>query len=207
MYRLINDFARPVVDSLPRDFLQKYEWLVQNVSQADEPSYQKAYRSFWAMGPAQLSPAFYTAYFRALKSSIGQPPELRDVIQLLYESSARRNGDQSIQFSFATKLVHMTNRRLPIYDSRIAQFYCFQVPAGKMGLQNRIAKYMSFHAFLIQEYGRVLERGLLTVAIQEFRRQFNPQNITDEKIVDSIIWAFATLLKKEGLLKKAVVYS
>jgi len=207
MYRLINDFAQPVVDSLPRDFLQNYEWLVQNVAQADELSYRKAYRRFWAMGPAQLSSNFYTAYFRSLKSSIGQPRELRDIIQSLYESSTRRNGDQSIQFSFATKLVHMTNRRLPIYDSRIAQFYCFQIPAGKMGLQDRIDKCMGIYAFLIQEYGRVLERGLLTVAIQEFRRQFNPRNITDEKIVDSLIWAFVTLLNKEGLLKKAVVYS
>src|SRR6266404_2713523 len=126
MYRLINDFAAPVVDSIPREFLENYEWLVQNADQANKPSYQKEYRRFWAMNAAQLSPDFYTAYFRALRISISQPPELRDVVQGLYESSARRNGDRSIQFSFATKLVHMASPRLPIYDSRVAKFYFFK---------------------------------------------------------------------------------
>lgn len=207
MYRLINDFARPVVDGIPREFLENYEWLAQNAAKADQPSYQKEYRRFWAMNAAQLSPDFYTTYFRALKVSISQPPQLRDVVHWLYESSARRSGDKSIQFSFATKLVHMASPRLPIYDSRIAKFYFFRVPAEQGRPQDRIDKFLEFYAFLIEEYGRVIERGLLTAAIQEFRHQFNPQHITEEKIIDSLIWAFVTLLNEGALLKKDIAYS
>lgn len=207
MYRLINDFAQPVVDRIPRAFLPNYQWLVQNADRADQLSYQKEYRRFWAMNAAQLSPAFYRAYFRLLKGNKKKTPNLGDAVNTLYNAAVRRNGDRSIQFSFATKLVHMANPHLPIYDSRVADFYFFESPARSLSLKQRIGKFLDFHTFLMQEYRRVLEQGRLTVAIQEFRRQFNPQHITDEKIIDSLIWAFVTLLNDGGIPNKTVVYS
>jgi hypothetical protein len=207
MYRLINDFAGPVVDRIPRDFLPNYQWLVQNTDQADQPSYQREYRRFWAMNAAQLSPDFYRNYFELLKSSSKKTAILADVVNTLYNAAVRRNGDRSIQFSFATKLVHMTNPHLPIYDSRVAEFYFYQSPAGTLSLRERIGKFLDFHTFLTQEYRRVIEQELLAVAIQEFRRQLDPQHITDEKIVDSLVWAFVTLLNDGGIPNKTVVYS
>jgi len=52
----------------------------------------------------------------------------------------------------------------------------------------------------------VLNGGLLATAIQEFRLKLNPQHFTDEKIVDSLIWAFVGLLRKGALPKGQIVY-
>jgi hypothetical protein len=46
----------------------------------------------------------------------------------------------------------------------------------------------------------------LAKTIQEYRRQLQPQRVTDEKIVDSIIWAFVCLLRKGALPKGQVTY-
>jgi len=63
-----------------------------------------------------------------------------DVVQTLYESSAPRSGERLIQFSFATKLVHMASPRLPIYDSRVVEVYFFQVPR-EPDLQELVRSY------------------------------------------------------------------
>jgi hypothetical protein len=131
---------------------------------------------------------------------------LSDVTHILYDSSARRDGRQSLQFSFATKLLHMTNPVLPIFDSQIAGFYFFQETGTGLNLQQRIDGFVAFHAFLVQEYARVLRFGLLAKAIEEYRRQLKPQHVTDEKIVDSLIWAFVGLLRKGALPKGQVTY-
>lgn len=208
MYNLINQFAQTVVSTIAIKpaHVMDYEWLLQNVGQATQSSYQKKYREYWGMDAAQLSPAFYTAYFGALNSARTNTPTLTSLVQALYAASARKKGQKSLQFSFTTKLLHMANQHIPIYDSRIAAFYFFATPANKT-LQRRINRFVSFHNFLIGEYARVLQNNLLATAIQEFKRQLKPQHFTDEKIIDSLIWAFVGLLRKGALMNGQIVYS
>ena len=100
---------------------------------------------------------------------------------------------------------------MPIYDSQVAAFYFFQEPDIKDAkdpgdLKRRIGVFTSFHDFLRQEYARVLQNNLLASAIKEFRVRLSPQHFTDEKIVDSLIWAFVGLLWKGGLQKGQIAY-
>ena len=206
MYSLINQFAETVVGAIPPNHVADYEWLLQNTAHLTTSDYQRKYRLYWAMNVAQLSPPFYSAYFGALDAALKQTTTLSDVTRILYDASARRDGRQSLQFSFATKLLHMANPVLPICDSQIAGFYFFQETTTSLNLQQRINGFVAFHDFLVQEYARVLESGLLAEAIQEYRRQLNPQHVTDEKIVDSLIWAFVGLLRKGALPKGQVAY-
>jgi hypothetical protein len=204
MYDLINQFAQTVVGTIPPEHVTDYEWLLQNVGQASTPDYQRRYRRFWAMNAAQLSPAFYTAYFSALSAAMNPSPSLSSIAQTLHAVSARQNGQKSLQFSFATKLLHMTKPHSPIYDSQVTAFYFFQ--EASTDLQQRISGLVAFYGFLTREYARVLNSGLLASAIQEFRLRLNPQHLTDEKIVDSLIWAFVALLRKGALPKGQVIY-
>jgi hypothetical protein len=158
------------------------------------------------MNVAQLSPSFYSAYFGGLDAALKQTVSLSEVTRILYDASARRDGRQSVQFSFATKLLHMTNPVLPIFDSQIAGFYFFQESATGLNLQERISGFVAFHDFLVQEYARVLKCGLLVQAIEEYHRRLKPQHVTDEKIVDSLIWAFVGLLRRGALPKGQVTY-
>jgi hypothetical protein len=100
----------------------------------------------------------------------------------------------------------MTNPRLPIYDSMVADFYFYDSPANKQPLAQRIKHLVSFHDFLTSEYARILRLGLLSPAIQMFRQQFNPLHFTDEKIIDSLIWAFVSQLKNGGLPHGRIIY-
>jgi hypothetical protein len=204
MYHLVNQFAVAIVDTIPRDDLLEYKWLLKNISQANTLDYQKRYKNYWQMNVAQLGSDFYRAYFNALTSLPPQQRMLCDLIQVLYDASARRDGRKSIQFSFATKLLHMTNPGLPLYSSEITKFFFFRERESE--LSRRIAELASFHDFLIQEYARVVENGLLLSAIQEFRHRFNTWHFTDEKIIDSLICAFVRLLENGALLKGKLVY-
>ena len=107
----------------------------------------------------------------------------------LYQIPINTNR-QALQFSFCTKLCHMLNREIPIYDSRIRIFYNFVEPIRELPVVQRIDGYVQFHQFLINEYNRVLNEGLLAPSIQAFRQHLGPQHFTDIKVIDSLIWAF-----------------
>ncbi len=205
MYSLINRHAAAIVRAIPLDFVTEYEWLLMNQSQVNSPDYQRRYRAYWAMNAAQLGADFYIGYFDLL-STIGNPRQsLSDVCCRLYDCSGRRDGRKSLQFSFATKLLHMANPQLPIYDSRVANFYFFERPENG-DLPQRISTLLAFHEFLTREYKRVLEQGLLQTAIDEFRDKLKRQRFTDEKVIDSLIWKTEELLSKGALMNGRISY-
>lgn len=206
MYPLINKNATKVITAVPDNEVLTYEWLLQNVEQVATERYQATYRKYWAMGTARFGPKFYAAYFTALRSADAGKLGLRELLANLHDASARHNGTRSLQFSFATKLLHMRNPQLPIYDSHVAQFYFFQLPKADRKLQPRVDGCVDFYNFLVREYARVLRDGLLTNTIEEFRRRLKPQYLTDEKIIDFLIWAFVSSAKGGALLRSEIVY-
>ena len=201
MYNLIDQFAKEIVSTIPPEHVTEYDWLLQNVGHVSTPGYQQKYRSYWALNVARLNPSFYRAYFNALGTAPTQKPTLSNVVHILYNASTNRSGRKSLQFSFATKLLHMANPQLPLYSSEVTAFFFFELPAGE--IKQRLTKLVAFHDFLIREYARVLKNGLLAGAIQEFRLRLRPQHFTDEKVVDSLIWAFVA--KQRGLLKNQIM--
>jgi hypothetical protein len=200
MYSFINKNADKVVASVTRDFVTEYSWLIQNAipSQIGTPAYQKRYRKYWSMNLSQLSPDFFLAYFRILAKARREQIPLDRIVNYLYEASTRMNGQKSVQFSFATKLLHMTDQHLPVYDSQVAEFYFFQAPT-RGSFEERLAALTEFYEYLRVEYARVLKNGLLSTAIKAFRREFPENKFTDEKIIDSLIWAFIKLLRSRQI--------
>jgi hypothetical protein len=173
MYSLINRHAEVVVRSINDG--SEYEWLIEKVTPPIPSDFRGRYRNFWSMNQSQLSPDFFETYFAALADAPSRPRQIDHIVASLYEASTRKNGQKSIQFSFATKLLHMTDQHLPVYDSQVAEFYFFQVPTGK-SYEERLASLTSFYDFLKEEYARVLRDGLLKTSMQEFRREF-PKNL------------------------------
>jgi len=206
MYALINQHIQIILRSIAPDHATEYDWLIQNVSQAGTAEYQANYRQYWAMNAARLSPAYCATYFQELQAALTNPPALRSLVGKLYKTPTQGSGKQSLQFSFATKLLHTANCQSPIYDSFVAAFYFFQAPDSGRPLEGRITELVAFHDFLCKEYERVLANGLLAESIQAFRSQFNPQHFTEEKIIDSLIWAYVGLLNNGGLTEGRIVF-
>jgi hypothetical protein len=205
MYSVICTFQQTIISSISPQEVTNYDRLRQNVGQANTAAYQQLYRDFWGMNVAQLSIGFYTTYFEFLKATT--TPTLANLCQALYDSSARRDGTRTLQFSFATKLLHTLNPHLPIFDSKVARFYLFEPPSSDRPAPERIGKLTVFHGFLKAEYERVINSSQLATAIDAFHQRFNPQQHTDEKIVDWLIWKLVNLADGGALLNGQIVYS
>lgn len=173
MYSVISTFQQPILSSIRAQDVTEYDWLLQNVGQANTAGYQKRYKDFWGMNRAQLSSGFYATYFEHLKAPT--TPVLENLCQALYDSSERRNGTRTLPFSFATKLLHTLNPELPIYDSRVARFFLFNAPSSERPVPERISKLTAFHRFLGTDYARVIDSGQLGTAIDAFRQRFKPE--------------------------------
>ena len=111
---------------------------------------------------------------------------------------------KALQFSFASKLVHMLNPRLPVYDRMVEAFHF--LPRSYMGTPERkLQNLLRSYEFLIEEYGRVLKHGLLAPAIDAFRQRFGVEtDYSDEKIIDTLIWKFVPFLEG-GAVRDGVV--
>lgn len=206
MYDLINEHVQVVLDGLPDGHVPGYDFLSTNVAHAAEEEYQHAYKQYWRMHRFITNPAYFDTYFHELQNAQANIPTVSVLAQRLYLTPIRPNGPQSLQFSFAAKLLNVVDGRIPIYDSRVAAFYFFQEDDGAVPLPVRIHALTDFHSFLSKEYRRVLGERLLQHSIEQFRHQLNPAHFTDEKIIDSLIWSFAGILLGGGLPARQIIY-
>jgi len=187
--RNIERILRSIQSGTP-PHVTEYDWLIQNLHRVAETDYQKRYKRYWRLNGAGLSQNYCQRYFQYLQ--FGLDGNVLDPGTLAYElyQIPINNNRRALQFSFCTKLCHMLDRRLPIYDSNIRTFYAFKTPGYGLTVRQRIAQFMCFYRFLIAEYNRVLDGRLLHVSIQAFRQRFRPHHFSDVKIIDSLIWAW-----------------
>lgn len=189
-YEEINGNIDRILGTIGPADVAQYDWLIQNIHQVAQSEYQRRYKAFWRLSGAGLSQTYCRAYFQFLQAGLNNNVlHLNNLAYELYQIPINTNR-QALQFSFCTKLCHMLNRVIPIYDSRIRTFYNFVEPLRRLPIGQRIAGYVQFHQFLINEYNRVLNEGLLAPSIQAFRQHLGPQRFTDIKVIDSLIWSF-----------------
>jgi len=188
-YREINENIDQILVSIQPRHITEYDWLVQNIHNVAKADYQRRYKNYWRLNGVGLSQNYCQAYFQHLQAGLNNSaPQLNIIVNRLYQIPVRPNK-YALQFSFCTKLCHMINRHSPIYDRYIRAFYDFKTPSYSLPIQHRIELFIEFHQYLVHEYNRVLQGGLLTESIQAFRQRFKPQYFTDIKVIDSLIWA------------------
>ncbi len=214
MYTLIKQNIEALLAAINRqDDIQPYVWLLEtlpNVDIAEHAEFQRVYRRYWQLNPARLSPEYLAAYFAYLEQLKRQPIE-----EVTVETAARhfltvpthRNGRQSLQFSFASKLVHMLRTEQPVYDSMVESFSFLPSGGAKKTTEQKLARLLVSHTFLYHEYERVLQRGLLAAAIARFREHFQVnEGYSDRKVIDTLIWKFVGFLKSGAIRDGVVVY-
>jgi hypothetical protein len=212
MYTLINSHIDKILDAInPATDVEPYVWLVRHfndINVATHTEFQRIYRRYWQLYAARLSSSFCQSYFALLESSkSAQDVAVKTVAQQLLEVPTHGDARRSVQFSFASKLVHMINRRLPIYDSMVESFYFLPAGPAKESTDAKLERLVASYGFLVAEYTRVLQQGLLTHAIQRFRLRFHVgHEYTDNKIIDTLIWRFVGFMRGGAVRNKEVVY-
>lgn len=205
MYSLINENISDILKFIERDHVLKYDWLIENIHRIESPNYQTSYKTFWRLHGAGLSSEYCSIYFQFLKKHLKEPITIKKLLKSLFSKPVNSSGRKSLQFSFITKMLHMADRHLPIYDSLISSFFFFE-PNRRLSFEERVDELTSFYEFLSFEYHRILKNSLLQESIETFRERFEPIHFTDEKIIDSLIWAFTSYGFNGAVINKNVVF-
>lgn len=213
MYGLINSNIDTLLCSINRKKdIEPYIWLLETLPEIDvtnHPKFQQVYRDYWKLNPARLDDKFVAAYFSLLQELKNQTDiNVEAVSRHLLNTPSHTNGRHSLQFSFASKLVHMLKPDHPVYDKMVDDFFFFPSGAAKEVREVKLTRLLSSYSFLSQEYKRILEQDLLVGAIITFRQHFQVgENYTDQKIIDTLIWKFVSFLRSGAIINSVIVYT
>ena len=210
MYRLINQNAAATIKALDRigdlnEYLRLRAELVSDRDVTSSAPFQRSYRRYWRMNAARLPDSFYSRYFKVLAQCQGR--RHADVATVARTISDAEGENHGLQFSFATKLAHMVDPHVPVFDSFVANFYFFAVPSSSRPFEDRLASLLEFHAFLSREYARVIRLRLLAPAIAQLRSECKLEStVPDERVVDWLIWAWVSLVRRGAQVHGQALY-
>ena len=212
MYSLINNNINLLLDGInEKDHITPYISISEsfNKNQSNNLEFKMLYRKYYQLNAARLSEDFCESYFSLLEENrTNDTIDIVDITNRLYELKSNSRGIHSVHFSFASKLVHTVNNVLPIYDSRVAEFYFFPNIKPKWDKDRKTQEYLASYHFLREEYDRIIEDKLLELSIAEFRKKFTTvEKYSDVKLIDTILWRYTAFLKSGAVRDGEIQYS
>jgi hypothetical protein len=209
MYRAINEHIRLVLNAInPRKEVTPYENLAAMFAGlggkvSGDVEFRRSFKYFWAMNSAFLTPGFQDRFFQLLQERHGDSRDPMEVVRQvaveLYHIETQR-GRYSLQFSFATKLVHTINPRAPVHDSNVRAFYLFSTYPQAKSWEQKLERLMRDYEFLVSEYKRIIDQKLLATAISAYRAEFEPDHaLSNERVIDALVWSYVSLLQRGQL--------
>jgi hypothetical protein len=118
-----------------------------------------------------------------------------DVAKRLYQFK-RIKGDNSLQFSFTTKLMHTVNNAYPIYDSEASRVFNFTRPDEK-DYEKRLKNYVMQYNEISKTYKAILSNNLLDSTLKLFDETFKNNNLPNVKKIDFVFWSGGKILKNK----------
>jgi hypothetical protein len=194
----IEGNAEPIVQAIGREAVDVYVFLSDEFasgSVVENYVFQFTYRSFYRLDNAGLTPELKTKYFALMEESRNSAPvDLRKLAKDFY-ALPNRKGQQSLLFSFVTKLANTVNREYPIYDAEVASVFGFRAPYNYKTCEVRLDEYMTFYSRLRKIYADILSGNRLAEARRMFRQLYAapPGRIPDIKVLDFIFWSAGKL--------------
>ena len=167
----------------------KNEYAKENV--LNNLVFQFVFRSYYGLGNAGLSDEIKSRFFELLAQ---KQTNLELILSELYEIPTLK-GKNTIQFSFATKLLHAINNDKPIYDRNVGEIIDKQVEDSSYSKDERIRSCIEIYNFLEKLYLNMLHDERITNIILKFRSKFkvDDEKISDTKVLDFIMWSLGKL--------------
>ena len=155
--------------------------------------FQFVFRSYYRLDNAGLSDKLKERYFDLLA---GKQTDLEYILSELYKLETLK-GKNSIQFSFATKLLHTLDNNKPIFDAEVARVIHRSVTG--IGKEEKIDSCRSIYNDLIGIYYNLINDEGIKKIIFKFRKKFSvsAERMTDIKVLDFIVWSLGKLKKKK----------
>lgn len=209
MYRLINTHIEVLLSHINQaKDIHPYLQILRHCQTSSGRSsfvFRDAYKRFYGLERICGREGFEDAYFGILEARYdSRAIEVEEVTRELQRWTSQQGGQETTEFSFASKLAHTIDPSLPIYDRNVLKFYMLRDADTSSGIDSKLRILMRTYRFLQREYKRVIEVGLLTPSIVALRERYKlPELFTDIKVIDTLIWKFVDLMRHR--LKKNIV--
>lgn len=200
----INAHREQVLGNLDQESIDAYVFLSRRFHECDVSNdmlFQSRFRTFYRLDSAGLTKEFKTEFFLMLQARRGaNPVDLRILVDHFY-LIPRIKGDNTLQFSFVTKLAHTINPSYPIYDNEVANAFAFRWPVYG-SFEHRLDRLLGFYEWLRSAYATILLGNLMSQTAQGFRTKFPEQNpyIPDIKVLDFLFWSTGKLIRTRQLV-------
>jgi len=151
-----------------------------NVDVSKDETFQRLFNGFFITSPQK--PDFYLAfysYFETIKSNI---PSFTEALEALYKNVNR------VQTSFISKMFHVIDNNLPIYDGNMLKVLNIDRPKTWWSLIKKKERAIEIYNQIIQWYNDFVpsEEGQRWIIL--FDKEYSNSNITPIKKIDFILW-------------------
>ena len=155
--------------------------------------FQFIFRSYYRLDSAGLGEKLKNRYFELLNR---KENNLGIILDELSKIPTTKN-QFTVQYSFATKLIHTIDNNKPIYDNEVAAVIHRTVVGHNV--KARIESAKEVYAYLKNLYTELINDGKIKKVITQFRSRFgsDTKNITDQKTLDFLIWSLGKLKRKK----------
>jgi len=178
-----DEILKQLEESVPvYDFIQK-EFAKGDVLR--NPIFMFVFTAYYRLDRAGLSPEMKTRIFELLDVGEG---DIRTIVEDLSHYKTAK-GQNTVQFSFATKIVHTIRPDRPIFDSHLGRLLGLRVQ-GK-NLKEKIDSCKNVYNSLQRAVEAIRDHHEIKDIIGKFRSRFQvaPAEISDEKITDFLLWS------------------
>ncbi len=159
----------------------------QNNPISNNTEFKEKYKSFYVMRTAGLSQQHFEKYFELLDR---HETSLETILNELYVIKTLKQLN-SLQFSFATKLLHTLDNNLPIYDNQVKKTLGLPAPYDYSDSNDKkMRSLLSYYEKLKKIYRQLLEKEPVKKLIGDIRKElgWTAEKINDVKILDFILW-------------------
>lgn len=183
--------SKEIIDNIAYESVDVYTFLkgeFLKTSVNDNYLFQFIFRSFYRLDNAGLSSAFKTKYFELLEETRrNKELDFKKILNILYEYPNRK-GQNTVQFSFATKMFNMIESSIPIYDKEVAKMFDLKRPY-QTEFDSKLKIYLNHLDFIKKGYNVIIDKGLLPTTIKLFDAKFENNNLPKIKKIDFIFWS------------------
>jgi hypothetical protein len=198
----IENHSTEIIDNISQESIDVYNFLkteFKNTTVNENYLFQFVFKSFYRIDSAGLTPEFKKEYFQLLEKNRNEKQlDFEEVLHRLY-SFPNRKGQNTLQFSFVTKMFNTINDIIPIYDKEVAKMFSISRPY-QSEFETKLNKYLDQLDKIQKAYEQIINQNLLPETIGLFDRVFKDNKLSKIKKLDFIFWSagkIKTIMEKE----------
>jgi len=194
----IENNSAEIIENIDQESVDVYNFLKAEFKKSnviENHLFQFVFRSFYRIDNAGLTPEFKKEYFKILEQYRNEKQfDFGKVLRRLY-SFPNRKGQNTLQFSFATKMFNTIDDSSSIYDREVSRMFSLSRPQ-QSEFEVKLDKYLDQLDIIQTGYEQIIEQNLLPETIGLFDQVFKNNKLSEMKKLDFIFWSAGKVKKR-----------